>query len=87
LSKVFHLAHGGNRWPNDGICAGERKAIQSFHPSDFTTAFGRAEGFSRRSGSGATASRALMMHGEGSGVISVTGELPLDFVIAALWAA
>jgi hypothetical protein len=34
------------------IVAAERKAIQSFRPSDFTTAFGRAEGFSRRGGSG-----------------------------------
>jgi hypothetical protein len=47
--------------------AGERKAIQSLRPSDYTTAFGRAEGFSWRGGRGTAESRALTMRGEGGG--------------------
>ena len=52
-----------------GIVAAERKAIRSFRPSDFTTAFGRAGGFSRRGGSGTVESRALTMRGEGGGAL------------------
>jgi hypothetical protein len=47
------------------IVAVKRKAIQSLHPAGFATAFGRAEVFSRRGGSGTAEGRALMMCGEG----------------------
>ena len=55
--------HGGSR----ADVAVERKAIQSLRPSGFTTAFGRAEGFEGRGGSGTAESRALTRRGEGGG--------------------
>src|SRR5580658_4819063 len=67
------------------IVAAERKAIQSFRPSDCTTAFGRAEGFSRRGGSGTAESRALTMRGEGGGGPCVLRTPPMRDEAAHEW--
>jgi hypothetical protein len=81
---VVCQAGGSGSGESEAFAAVERKAIQSFRPADLTPAFGRAEGFSWRGGSGAGESRALTMRGEGGGWWLTSSEYPAHRDSAAM---